>query len=206
MLEFPGLTTIHLIWDGPKLITEAFSDTADSDFGLYALYGTHSVYGPDTLLYVGQSNLNTFGPRLRRHYEIWARWEPSDVKVYLGRVAGWNPVSDEKWGILIDHAEALTIYFTSPAYNSHRIKELKLTQPITQFNHGRRHRIPLCISNIPELVDMKDPTFAVYGRGGQRPEPSAEAKEDEELLDRLSAFRGRLPADFEFDRDDANAR
>ena len=28
----------------------------------------------------------------------------------------------------------------------------------------------------------------------------------EELLKRLRAFRGRLPADFRFDRDDANAR
>jgi antitoxin MazE len=28
----------------------------------------------------------------------------------------------------------------------------------------------------------------------------------EELLKRLQAFRGRLPADFVFDRDDANAR
>jgi antitoxin MazE len=28
----------------------------------------------------------------------------------------------------------------------------------------------------------------------------------DELLNRLRAFRGRLPADFKFDRDDANAR
>ena len=28
----------------------------------------------------------------------------------------------------------------------------------------------------------------------------------EELLKRLGAFRGRLPADFKFDRDEANAR
>jgi antitoxin MazE len=28
----------------------------------------------------------------------------------------------------------------------------------------------------------------------------------EELLKRLRSFRGRLPADFKFDRDDANAR
>ncbi len=28
----------------------------------------------------------------------------------------------------------------------------------------------------------------------------------EELLSRLRAFRGRLPADFKFDRDNANAR
>ena len=28
----------------------------------------------------------------------------------------------------------------------------------------------------------------------------------EELLERLRAYRGRLPADFKFDRDEANAR
>jgi antitoxin MazE len=28
----------------------------------------------------------------------------------------------------------------------------------------------------------------------------------DELIERLRAFRGRLPADFKFDRDEANAR
>ena len=42
------------------------------------------------------------------------------------------------------------------------------------------------------------------------PNPAAERKQQtsrpEELLDRLRAFRGRLPDDFKFDRDEANAR
>jgi antitoxin MazE len=34
----------------------------------------------------------------------------------------------------------------------------------------------------------------------------ARKPEREDLLKRLRAFRGRLPADFKFDRDEANAR
>jgi antitoxin MazE len=34
----------------------------------------------------------------------------------------------------------------------------------------------------------------------------ARKAERAELIERLRAFRGRLPADFKFDRDDANAR
>ncbi|MFG0227799.1 AbrB/MazE/SpoVT family DNA-binding domain-containing protein [Achromobacter sp. 413638] len=46
-----------------------------------------------------------------------------------------------------------------------------------------------------EIVVDAPRTFAV------RKKPGAEA-----LLRRLRAFRGRLPDDFHFDRDDANAR
>jgi len=43
------------------------------------------------------------------------------------------------------------------------------------------------------VVDARD--FAVARKPGRK-----------ELLKRLRAFRGRLPADFKFDRDEANAR
>jgi antitoxin MazE len=43
------------------------------------------------------------------------------------------------------------------------------------------------------VTDVRD--FSVTRKPGRK-----------ELLKRLRAFRGRLPADFKFDRDDANAR
>ena len=43
------------------------------------------------------------------------------------------------------------------------------------------------------IVDERE--FAVSRKPGR-----------EELLERLRAFRGRLPADFKFDREEANAR
>jgi antitoxin MazE len=41
---------------------------------------------------------------------------------------------------------------------------------------------------------------------GTRSMGVARKAERAELIERLRAFRGRLPADFKFDRDDANAR
>lgn len=46
-----------------------------------------------------------------------------------------------------------------------------------------------------EIVVDDGRRFAVRRKPGQA-----------QLLDRLRAFRGRLPADFKFSRDDANAR
>jgi antitoxin MazE len=45
-------------------------------------------------------------------------------------------------------------------------------------------------------IDIADPRAFAISRKPDR----------EELLRRLRKFRGRLPADFKFDRDDANAR
>jgi antitoxin MazE len=42
--------------------------------------------------------------------------------------------------------------------------------------------------------------------GGERALAVARKPKREDFLDRLRAFRGRLPPDFKFDRDDANAK
>ncbi len=117
------------MWDGPIAIDEALGCKGDKDYGLYAIYGTHASSGSDSLLYVGQANANSFGGRLKQHYDDWIAWEPSDVRVCLGRVGGFTPVTEEQWGDLINNAEALTIFYTSPPYNCHHIKKLSIRTP-----------------------------------------------------------------------------
>src|SRR5438067_189492 len=107
MIEIPGLRMIHIMWEGPIPIDQA---DASPGFGLYQLYGTHSIFGPDALLYVGQADVNPISERLGFHQQEWDRWEPSSFNVYIGRVAGWNAVDDQQWGIMIDCAEAITIF------------------------------------------------------------------------------------------------
>jgi hypothetical protein len=179
MLDFPGLGVIHLLWDGPMSITDALRCKGEADFGLYALYGTHSIFGPGALLYIGQANARPFGVRLCEHQKGWTRWEPSDVTVYLGRVGGWKPVNGVEWGALIQRAEMLTIFYTSPPYNSQGIKELiGDDNPRLVINHNRRHRLPMCITNIPTLIDLEG-GFKSHGLGGPPPQPSPEAIEKE---------------------------
>ena len=121
MLQISGLRVIHCVWQGPFGLPEAISATSGDDYGIYAIYGVHAVHGANALLYIGQSNANPFAARLSFHNQEWVPWEPSAVIVHLGRIAGWEPLADDQWGVLIDDAEALLIFYSSPAYNSSRI-------------------------------------------------------------------------------------
>lgn len=44
---------IEIEWDGPKMESEFSNLNESNDYGLFQLYGTHELYGPNTLLYVG---------------------------------------------------------------------------------------------------------------------------------------------------------
>jgi hypothetical protein len=180
MLEFPGLTVIHPVWEGPMPIEEAFGRNADTDFGLYAIYGTHPNSGPDTLLYVGQSNMAQFGGLLRFHNDDWGRHEPTALRVCLGRVGGWVPLTDERWGELIVLAERVTIHHTRPPCNAAGIRRLAVREFVLVLNHRRRHRLPLAITNIPRLLDVEDGIFQLYGTPGYHPKPSPDAVANEE--------------------------
>jgi len=70
---------VHLDWEGPwtvgqvlraESVDEAPSSKAtrghiSRGYGIYQIYGTHSVAGPDSLLYVGRANGHTFSQRVR---------------------------------------------------------------------------------------------------------------------------------------------
>jgi hypothetical protein len=43
------LEIIHIIWDGPKTVTEAATTSTEDEYGVYQIYGMHDVTGPDTL-------------------------------------------------------------------------------------------------------------------------------------------------------------
>jgi hypothetical protein len=181
MLNYPGLRLIHLVWEGPKPIEEVYNAMAESDFGVYAIYGTHAITGPDTLMYVGQSNMQQFGGRLRSHNLNWGLEQPTALKVCLGRVVGWNTLTDEQWGVLVDDAEALTIYYTRPAMNCARKETLRQMEPTLVLNHKRRHRLPMCITNISKSLNFADVNFRTYGSpDSQTPQPPRDAIEDEE--------------------------
>jgi hypothetical protein len=137
---------IHLLWQGPLTIEEALKLSSTSDYGLYQIYGTHSVTGPNTLLYVGQANDRNFSRRLADHEKVWLRWEPDPVRIYVGRIADplGSPLSDEGWADMITRAEAVTIYFVGPAYNNTYIRKLIV-------NHLQRCRLPGSITNLGEI-------------------------------------------------------
>ncbi len=74
---------------------------------------------------------------------------------------------------------------------------------VAKWGNSLAIRLPAVVVEALELKDGDEIEIYVAGRrefGVSRKPARAE------LLKRLRAFRGRLPADFKFDREEANAR
>ncbi|RWO32802.1 MAG: AbrB/MazE/SpoVT family DNA-binding domain-containing protein [Mesorhizobium sp.] len=74
---------------------------------------------------------------------------------------------------------------------------------VARWGNSLAIRIPAVVVEVLELGEGDEIEIHVADarRIGVARKPARE-----ELLKRLRAFRGRLPADFKFDRDEANAR
>jgi len=157
---------LDLSWDGPF----GFDDVAknfhgSTDYGVYQIYGTHAVFGPDALLYIGMAEKNPFGQRIPDH-DHWIDWEPSAARIYLGRLCGTDKMTeagDAEWCEMIRLAESLLIYFCSPPYNSKNIKTLGDHGPTMVQNFRRYHRLPRIVSNLYETAPVSQPDFKPYG-------------------------------------------
>jgi antitoxin MazE len=74
---------------------------------------------------------------------------------------------------------------------------------ISKWGNSLGVRLP---ASLVETLDLKEGDEIELHASSQRDFEVYRKPSRQELLDRLDAFRGRLPADFKFDRDEANAR
>jgi antitoxin MazE len=74
---------------------------------------------------------------------------------------------------------------------------------VSKWGNSLAIRLPAAVVEVLELKEGDEIEIAVADNG--RFKVSRKASR-EELLKRLRAFRGRLPDDFKFNRDEANAR
>jgi antitoxin MazE len=74
---------------------------------------------------------------------------------------------------------------------------------VAKWGNSLAVRLPAAVV---EALELKSGDEIEIHVAGQRELAIARKPGREELLQRLRAFRGRLPADFKFDRDEANAR
>ena len=74
---------------------------------------------------------------------------------------------------------------------------------VAKWGNSLAVRLPAAVV---EALALKEGDEIEIHVAGARQFSVARKPDRRELLSRLRAFRGRLPADFEFDRDDANAR
>jgi hypothetical protein len=148
-----GIDIIAVIWDGPYKIEDISAKNHDSwDYGVYQVYGTHNIYGPDTLLYIGKTQDTKFGERIPANQE-WVNWDSSDVDIYLGRIAGIDQMTEDKWNewdSKIDRAERLLIYYCSPPYNGENLQSYGDMQDTIVLNYKARKRLPVEVSTAYE--------------------------------------------------------
>jgi len=74
---------------------------------------------------------------------------------------------------------------------------------VAKWGNSLAVRLPAAVV---EALALKEGDEIEIHVAGARQFGVARKPDRRELLSRLHAFRGRLPADFKFDRDDANAR
>jgi antitoxin MazE len=74
---------------------------------------------------------------------------------------------------------------------------------VAKWGNSLAVRLPAAVVEALELKEGEEIEIDIAGR---RAFDVARAPEREEVLNRLRAFRGRLPPGFRFDRDEANAR
>lgn len=74
---------------------------------------------------------------------------------------------------------------------------------VAKWGNSLAVRLP---SAVVEALDLHEGDQIEIYVEGSRSMGVARKPERAELIERLRAFRGRLPADFRFDRDEANGR
>lgn len=153
------LKIIEIEWTGPFTLKYVMDECKGaSDYGIYQLYGTHTIFGTNALLYIGSATERPFATRMKEHDELWAKHESNEIKVHLGRIGGVNhPKEVEKgnfpeWDLQIDFAERLLVYFCSPPYNSSLIVNLGIdeSEDVIVMNFGKKNCLPFEVSTLFE--------------------------------------------------------
>ena len=130
---------VHIFWEGNLSLDQVIKNKSDEkDCGIYQIYGTHPIYGHNSLLYIGIATDQTFAKRISEHKKQWLKDSDLDpVTIYLGDVYRQlgkvykesEDFSDEEWEIITKQCEQLLIYALAPGYNSRNkqsINELEL--------------------------------------------------------------------------------
>ena len=146
---------ITIEWEGPFTICAVKEMDDRDDYGLYQIYGEHIIFGKNSLLYIGATNLKktgrTFSDRFKEHSRNWIDYDREngkDVSIYIARVSR----KDVRPGILAD-IEAVQIYWHSPPYNAQYIesvgderKKRFEKNPLQIVNEGELHRLTKYLS------------------------------------------------------------
>lgn len=114
---------VNIVWEKCDYSeTEIQKLSTQFDYGLYQIYGRHSAYGKDALLYIGQANAQSFAKRLAKRSEfIESCAFPHTLRV--GRIVKSNKPEESlewdksRWNEMITLSERLLLHTHAPAFN-----------------------------------------------------------------------------------------
>ncbi len=138
---------IEIEWSGPFFSDGLAELNGPGDKGLLQVYGTHPVFGQDSLLYIDATGAGTFSTALER-ISRWVSCLPSQVSFYVGRLGSAQPLDIEEWEKDLAAAQRLLEFFHSPPWNSKAINHHGVTESTLVLNLGQRHRMSLEVSTM----------------------------------------------------------
>ncbi|MGL0930726.1 hypothetical protein ACSTDZ_17005 [Vibrio vulnificus] len=140
---------IDVYWEGPYPSNGLKKLKDIKGHCLYQIYGSHPVYGRDSLLYIGMSERDEIFKRLDEH--TWIQNQADLCQIYIascGNFTGWKAWNKDKRErydslefehITLSAIESLLIYAHQPSYNSAGLKSKSFAEkPFRLFNSGRR--------------------------------------------------------------------
>ena len=141
------MTIIEIEWSGPYTLEDIQKMDGESDYGIYQIYGTHTIFGENSLLYIGKAQDQTFATRISQHKE-WFIEELSELKFFIGQLGGTKLTTEKEWAQGINDAEKLLIFFSSPPYNSQNLNDYGDVSETIVLNFGKRNRLPMEVSTL----------------------------------------------------------
>lgn len=164
LMEIIKTHLIQIDWDGPYSLAELNKlQNGETDYGVYQIYGKHPIYGSDVLLYIGKADQQTYGLRISQ--EGWEyENDYKNFKIYVGRLRGSQPSTNDEWSKEIDLAERLLIYVHKPALNSKSIASLPDAelQDIHILNWGSYRDILPEVSGLRWTSKLDDFPYEIY--------------------------------------------
>jgi hypothetical protein len=138
-------------WDGS--IFTAYNSI--KDHGIYQIYGDHSVYGVDTLLYIGKAGNQTYSARMKGHTDLDTSQVFKFTKLYLSYFCKIDDLTETNWKSAIDLVEKVLIKSHFPALNSQDVMGFleSGTPNILIYNWGERGRL------LPEVSTLRCSEF-----------------------------------------------
>jgi hypothetical protein len=124
---------------------------SEKDYGIYQIYGNHSVYGDNSLLYIGKTKKQTYSKRINGHKDFDASQVSKFTKLHLSYFCKIDDLSEANWDEAIDLVETVFIRAHSPALNSQNVMGFleKDTPNILIYNWGERGSL------LPEVSTLR---------------------------------------------------